>query len=124
MCDLLDSILVDELYVLKSTRDNVDVNVHNALVACTHNQKMVYISKIESLNEHDMVVKISYTTDIQEELRKDKNIIVLNAFTAFYDNLEGHIRWLLRNKKYNYDTFIISRYELKELVKHIGQECI
>lgn len=124
MCDILDSVLVDELCVLKNTRDNVDVNVHNALVACAHNQKMVYISKIESLNAHDMIVKVSYTTDIKEELRKDKNIIILNAFTAFYCNLECHICWLLRSKKYDYNTFLISRYELKELVKHIGQECI
>jgi len=126
MCDYFDQmaedLMVNELNELKNSRDNVDLYVHNALVKCIDNQGFVYIGKIETVNENDILVKVGYSYNVKDIV--NQNIKLLNAF--FSDNLsqfkEEVCQVFEKNvpsyNKYGNDVYMISRYDLKEFVKN------
>jgi len=124
MCDyyLNEELIVNELKELRNNRDTTDEYVHDALVKCVENRGIVYIAKIESLNEHDIIVKVGYTFFVNELLHE--NITILNAF--FADNISLVKRELSsifeknvpQYNKYGNDVYMISRYDLKEFIKN------
>lgn len=123
MCDYYhnEELNVNERNELKNNRDNTDEYVHNALVKCVDNKGFVYIAKIESFNEHDILVKVGYTFFVKELL--NENMTILNAF--FADNLslvKNELSSVFENNvpqynKYGNDVYMISRHDLKEFIK-------
>ena len=111
--------IIDSLCELKETRDVIDNNVHDSLMNCIYGKKSVCIFKLESFNEHDLSINVYSMNNIHYRC-KMSNMKCIHAFMCDdIDGLNNYICYLLSRNKYN-DTYIISRYDLNNIVKNIN----
>lgn len=115
----MNDYILDNLCELKQTRDEIDNNVHYALMSCTYGKNAVCIFKLESLNEHDILINVYALNNIKH--CRISNMKCIYAFICDdIDGLKDCICFLLTRKYHNHNKYIISRYDLRNIVKNIN----
>jgi len=122
----INCMVHDDLAELRKTRDLVDKNLHDALTNCVHGTGIVFIGKIETLDENDIAIQVSITDDIKH-VCNSKDLTCVNAFVCkdliglknyICNNLVGNV---VNSKQFSNDTYVVSRYQLKKLVNDVGK---
>lgn len=116
----MNNYILDNLCELKKTRDEIDNNVHYALMSCTYGKNVVCILKLESLNEHDISINVYALNNIKHCKFSNMKKCIYAFICDDIDGLKNFICFLL-TRKYHNNKYTISRYDLRNIVKNVNE---